>query len=450
MLDKVQKPEEEVKKTDEIKIIKENRQISKKDFIQQLHKILQTKSAADALLLYNTIPESLKNDFDLQLIKASLLLSEGQYDEAKVLGKKLASLNGDNPDVQSLNLMLAKATGDAAEKKEVIQNLLKKDPYNSAANVELGEEQVLLHNYKLAKKYYKQSLVKDPENIEGLFGYGQMSYYEDKLDDAKVAFEHILKIDANNSSALAYLGKLAAEKENYLQAAKYIKKAIKNDPNNYNYYIDLGTYMRHQGKFDEAEQAWTKAINLRPDYFLAYTDRAGLYDEQNKYDKALADYLMVVKTNPKYYFAFESLGILAWHEKKYEAAIDGFSKAYKINNDNNSYALMAAAAYYKLNKKAEAKEILTEAMKNKDKQSLSYGMLRLYYDMGGTNAESNITLKVQNEKDRTKKGKMLYYLALYWELKGNTSLALKYYTIVAATECPMFFEYRLAEWAVKN
>jgi len=46
-----------------------------------------------------------------------------------------------------------------------------------------------------------------------------------------------------------------------------------------------------------------------------------------------------------------------------------------------------------------------------------------------------------------KSGKYLYYLALYYDLKGDVSLAQKYYVEVCAIQSPMFFEYRLAKWA---
>ena len=55
-----------------------------------------------------------------------------------------------------------------------------------------------------------------------------------------------------------------------------------------------------------------------------------------------------------------------------------------------------------------------------------------------------------NEPNRNKKGKFLYYTALYFELKKNVSIAQKYYAEVVGMQSPMFFEYRLAEWSVTD
>ena len=36
---------------------------------------------------------------------------------------------------------------------------------------------------------------------------------------------------------------------------------------------------------------------------------------------------------------------------------------------------------------------------------------------------------------------------MYYDIKGDTSLAQKYYVEVCSIQSPMFFEYRLAKWA---
>ena len=222
------------------------------------------------------------------------------------------------------------------------------------------------------------------------------------------------------------------------------------DPTSYDFYMDWGTYSRMRGKFKQAEEAWTRATQINPDYFLAYAYRAGLYDEQNMYAKALDDYRMVIKTNPKYYFAYEALGILAWHEENYAEARASFEKAFSYYPQNISYPLIIAACMYKDKKGFEVKPFLQKVMKNYgDHDSLEYLMLRLYHDLGPSNAENLITQKIIKEDNSTKKGKMSYYMGLYDEIKGREELAKKMYNEVAALQSPMFFEFRLAEWKVR-
>ena len=53
--------------------------------------------------------------------------------------------------------------------------------------------------------------------------------------------------------------------------------------------------------------------------------------------------------------------------------------------------------------------------------------------------------KIDKPSDR---GRMWYYMGLFYELKGSTKLANEYYSKIIKMQAPMFFEYRLAEWSL--
>ena len=381
----------------------------------------------------------------MQLIYASLLVSAGRLEEASRVTDKLLASHPDNTDVMMLSVMLAKASGDSSAKNARLKELLAIDPHNSDANVALADDQMLRRNYKLAGQYYRKGLEKDPEHIDALSGYGQASYYLGDDRASRSAFEKIIELDPDNSIAYSFLGKLEAVEENYYEATKNIEKAIAIDDDIYDYWLDYGQYLRYQGKFEEAEEAWIKARDLSPDFFLGYAYLAGLYDERNRFDEALEMYRKVIEYNPQYYFAYESIGMLAWHEKNYSEARESFEMAYAAYSDNVSYPLMIAATYLKEGKTKEAKNFLSKVMRNRATDSVEYMMLRLYYD--GL-ADQRVAQKIANESDRNMKGKMMYYYGLFNEINGNDVQAKKYYTDVLALNSPMFFEYRLAEWAV--
>ncbi len=420
-------------------------------FALQLQAALQAGSLENAIALFDSMPASLASNADLQKLRASLLISAGKTSDAQKVIAELEQKNSSDIEIKEMKIVLAKASNNASAKSAAIKEILALDPTNPSANVELGGERVLKKKYKEARNYYMTALKGDENNQDALFGYGQTSYYMNKIEDAKKAFDKILRIDPTNAIAYAYKGKLYAEDENYKLAEENIVKAIELDPTSYDFYMDWGTYSRMRGKFKQAEEAWTRATQINPDYFLAYAYRAGLYDEQNMHAKALDDYRMVIKTNPKYYFAYEALGILAWHEGNFAEARASFEKAFSYYPQNISYPLIIAACMYKDKKGFEVKPFLQKVMKNYgDHDSLEYLMLRLYHDLGPSNAENLITQKIIKEDNSTKKGKMSYYMGLYDEIKGREELAKKMYNEVAALQSPMFFEFRLAEWRVKE
>jgi tetratricopeptide (TPR) repeat protein len=417
-------------------------------FAKKIQDYLNKNDMAGALSAFDTMPDSLKDDTEIQILHASLLVSAGRGKEAAEIGDALQAKNSQNTDILGLNAQIAAANGDKKRSNGIVNQILAIDPYNASANIQLAQQQVLNHKYKLAYNSYKKALINDPDNADALFGCGQTAYYLDNTDEAKATFQKILDKDSTNAGALAYMGKLAAEREKYLQATKYIEDAIKYDPDNYNYYLDLGTYQSNQEKYDDAEKAWTKAIELDPDYFLAYTYRAGLYNELKRYPDSLADYYDVVRTNPRYFYAYEEIGILEWHEKNWTKSRAGFMKALEFSKDNYYYKLMIAATYLKEKNSAECKNFLKTAMRNMDTTSVEYGMLRLYYDQGSINAENALLPKIDKIEKTTLRGKMWYYMGLYYELQGSQQLAEEFYTKIMNMQTPMFFEYELAEWGL--
>ncbi len=416
-------------------------------FVEQLQARLEQSDLDGAIALYDDIPAPLENDTGLQVLYASLLLSAGRTADASAVGRRLLAADGDDTDVLELNANIAAAAGDKQTQQTVIDRLLAADPCNATANIILGNQQALKKKYKLASGYYKKALDGEPENTDALLGFARMAYYLGDLKTSEEKFRRLLELDGENAEAFAYLGKLAAEEENYLRATNYIQKAIALDGSNYDFYIDLGQYMRSRGKLDEAEKAWKQAVRLDPDYFLAYTYLAGLYDEQNRLDEALDGYHKIIETNPKYYFAYEETGILEFHRGNWSAARKAFLKADSVSS-SISYRLMILATYLKQNNPVEAKKYAQTVMKPLGRDTLDYQMVRLYHDQGGVNAENAVAKAIEKETDKNKRGKMMYYMGLYYELKGLPQIAEEYYNRVAAIQVPMFFEYRLAEWGL--
>ncbi len=417
-------------------------------FVKQLQALLAKGDTKGAIAHFDKIPSSLKNDLELNNLLGALYYSDGQYDKAIEIAEFILLADANNMEALELISMCNKAKGDKAGYKAATDRILASDPYNATVNIQRAEEYAVNKKYKLARDSYKKALRGDPENTDALFGYAQMSYYTDDVKTASETFQQILNKDPDNAAALAYMGKLAYEDENYLRATKYVQSAIKQDPYNYDYWMDYGTYLRYQGKFDDAAKAWKKATELDPSYFLAYAYLAGNYDDLGQWDEALENYHKVIETNPKYFYAYESTAILEYRAKNYENAIKYFTKTYEYS-PSYAYTLMIAACWFKLNKPLQAKEVLTKQLKKLDGTSNEYALVRFYNDAYNRNAESNLVQKITKETNSNNRGKMLFYMGLYYELNKAEDLAREYYAKVTSMKAPMFFEYRIAEWGLQ-
>lgn len=447
---KIEAPKEDAKKTPKKA---EKKKEEPKDppnvaFAKKLQNLLDNNQIKDAIALFDSIPKELENDLDFKFLLGALYLSDKQYDKCIETANAILASQPDTIEAYELISLALEGKGDKKAQKENADRILKVDPFNVNINIQKAEDYALNKKYKLARDSYNKALKKEPDNIDALFGYAQMLFYTDDLKKAEASLQKILNIDSKHAPALAYMGKLAADSENYLRATKYVTEAIKYDSTNYDYYLDLGTYYRYQGKYSEATKAWNKAVELDPTYFLAYAYLAGNYDEQSEFTKALENYHKVIETNPKYFYAYESTAILEYHLGNWAASRKYFAEAYKYSK-SVSYPLMIAATYIKEKNTLKAKEYLKPLLKTLDKESLDYAMVRFFYDNYSVNAENVLVGKINKEQNRTQRGKMLFYMGLYYELNGFTEKSVEYYTKVKSMNAPLFFEYRIAEWGLQ-
>lgn len=416
-------------------------------FAKKLQALLDKGDVKGAIALFDKIPSELKDDLELKLVLASLYVSDGNYDMAINVADQVLAIDASNLTALEIKTLCAKAKGDSTAYKAAAKAILATDPYNVQVNIMQGDEQALNHKWKLARDAYGKALKSDPNNSDALYGYAKMTYYMDDLKLAKNVCQTILDHDPTNSQALALMGKLAAEDYNYVRAIKLTQDALLYDPDNYDFYLDMGTYYRYQGKYSESIKCWNKAVEILPDYFLAYAYLAGIYDEQEKFDQALYNYREVIRTNPDYYYAYESTAILEYHFGNYKNARALFDKAYSYS-DNWSYQLMNIAMYLKEGDRNTPKKIAQDLMKKLERDSVEYNLVRLYVDNYSRNAETTLLNKINKEDNSNKKGKMLFYIGLFYEVNGSIEAAQEYYAKVAAMQAPMFFEYRIAEWGL--
>ncbi len=424
----------------------EPEQFTVTSFVEDLHEVLATGSLEDSLKFFENVPEEYADNFSINYLQAALNVSSGNYAEAAEITAKLAEAQPENTDILMLQAVIEKANGNTKKKQEILKKVIEIEPFNTDANTELGDEQMLKKRYKDASAYYLKALSGDANNIDALAGYGQSSYYLNKIKEAEKTFKKMLELDPENAFAWSYLSKLKLEDMDYKQALAYIEKAVQYSPGYYDYWVDYGTCLKNLGKTEEAEAAWTKAIELKPNYFLSYVYRGGLYDEEERLEDAVADYLMAAKVNPNYYYAFEALGILYWGLGKWSDSRYWFQKIADIFPSNTSYQMIVAVTYFLEGQTKEGKNYVSKTcLKNLDKSSVEYTLMRLFYDNVAPGTAAN---KVQAETNMNKRGKLLFYLAAYYQSRGNDSIAQKYYISITELENPSFFEYRLAEWAV--
>jgi len=133
---------------------------------------------------------------------------KGAYDKLEKYLKKV-------PNSITAHLMLAKISGELAQKSKGVDQMK--------------------YGIKTIKEYEKV-ITLDPENLEGLIGYGYSKLYAPaplgSLKQAQESFEKALKLDPQNVAALLGMAETLKKMGFEHKAEEYYKKVLEIDPNN--------------------------------------------------------------------------------------------------------------------------------------------------------------------------------------------------------------------------
>jgi predicted Zn-dependent protease len=301
--------------------------------------------------------------------------------------------------------------------------------------------------YKTAEAYFDKSLAANPKNGEALIGKARIRW---QYQDPKGA-EGLL------NQAIAEYPRWAAplvERARVYREAGFLKEALTDldtakalDGGNYWVAIDRGNVLLDLGNKAEALKEFDRAHQLDPKNFLSYVYSSGIRDEQGDYAGAERDYAALASLKPDYYFAFEGLGTLKIKDGQWAEAKDAFLQAYVRSGGKSNYALLAALCWLHTGKTADLRTFLEKVLTQVSRETTEWYMLRLYYEQSG---DTDISVRIDTEKNANTRARMLYYLAQYYDIKGNKTLADKYFLRVRDLGRQSILEWRLNEWALEG
>lgn len=414
-----------------------------------LDRILGALDSGDmekALAGFNAfIPED-RNSVEMVLLESSVLISAGKLEEAGSIVDALLTRDAGNVEALHLKATLARAKGDDNQYKDSLERLVALDPAHADSLAELGEIAYRRKIYKLADQYWTKSLKADERNMKALLGKAAILARNEKPEEAEKYLNRAIEYWPNFADPWAARARLYKAYDLYLDALKDQEAAIERDPDNFWYLVDRARLLVDLGRKEEALADLQKAQALNPDNFLSYVYSAGINEELGQLEIAERDYRKLVSLRPDYYFAYEAIGVLTLRDGRWDEAAKAFASALEQAPDHHHYALLAGLALRKGRKDQAAKALLAEVLKTVDRDKIEWQLLRLFHDMSG---DVDIAVRIEREESTEKKARMLYYLAQFYQIKDNTSLALKYHLQVRDMNVQSIVEWRLNEWAIE-
>jgi tetratricopeptide (TPR) repeat protein len=398
-----------------------------------------------ALALFDKIDPGEAETPSIQLLKASVLSSAGRHGEARIIVDEILSLTPDSLEALYVLSALELAEGKEREQKAALERIVRLAPDHTGALVDLGDIALRNQSLRTAAGYYDRALRADSGNGRALVGRAMVYRYEKNPKNAERLLNRAVRLFPQWSSPLH-------ERARLYRGAGYAKEALEDldaakalEPDNYWIAVDRGTTLIDLNRKPEALEEFNRAVALNPEVFIAYVYCAGIKDELGDYKGAEKDYEALVRLKPEYYFAFEGLGIIRMRNHQWAEARDAFLEAYRQAPREQSYALLAAMNWMRAGRINDPRQFLEQALRKVERESLEWYMFRLYHDLAGDN---DVAIRIDREKNLDNKARMLYYLANYYDIRGNRTLADKYFIQVKDLDRRAIPEWRLNEWIV--
>jgi len=136
-------------------------------------------------------------------------------------------------------------------------------------------------NYAGAREAYRRVLKVDPDNLPALVNLGVTEYRLGQYDEAERLLQASLRLKPDHATAWLNLGILYLDREENLPALAAAAQAVvhaPSDPVARNY---LGVAAGRNGWFDAAESELRRAVELRPEYADAHFNLAVFCLERN-------------------------------------------------------------------------------------------------------------------------------------------------------------------------
>jgi tetratricopeptide (TPR) repeat protein len=409
----------------------------------RISRLLERRDFDGAVALFDEIDPEERETSVIRLLKASVLSSAGRGAEGRVIVNAIISQEPENVEALYVLSGIEAAEGKEREQRLILERVIKADPLHIAALTDLGAIAFRGRSFRTAASYYDRVLAVDPNHREALIGRAGVYRYSREPKKAEALLNQAVQLYPGWAVPLSERARLYRDEGFPKQALADLDKARELDGSDYWISCDRGIVLIDLNRKQEALAEFSRAVSLGPDNFLAYVYTAGIKDEMGDLDGAEQDYEILVKLRPDYYFAFEGLGMHKMRKHQWAEARNAFQEAYNRAPQENSYALLAAVNWMRAGRQSDPRQFLDTVLRKVERETPDWYMLRLFRDLAG---DTDVAMRIDRESRPRIKAKMLFYLAQFYDIRGNTNLADRYFLQVKDTNQRGIPEWRLNEW----
>ena len=431
-------------------------EVTAESVLTSVAELLSASKFNEAIALFDKIPLPEKDSSDIKLLKASVLSSAGKYAEARAIAEAVAAAEPQNTEPLFVLASIEAVSGRQRQQQTALEKIIKIQPGNTEALIALGNLSLQSRAIRAAASYFYQVLGKEPQNAEALIGLSRAFRMNTEWEDAEVLLNEVVRLYPDMVDARTERGRFYWGRGFLIQALADYDEAKKLAGNDYWIAVDRGSLLLEMNRKSQALEEFNRAIQINPAEYRAYAYSAGLKDDLGDIDGAERDYAILAKLKPDYYFALEGLGLHKMKNEKWAEARDAFTEAYKQAPTEYYYGLLAAINQLRADSRPESltsvRTFLAQIQAKVTRDTLLWYMVRLFYDFTSRNylGETDMITRIDRATDQTLKARMMFYMAQYYEVRGNINSANTYYQLLGEMKVQTIPEWRLNEWILAD
>jgi lipopolysaccharide biosynthesis regulator YciM len=184
-----------------------------------------------------------------------------------------------------------------ADARELLQEILKEDPENINALLQLGEIAASEEDFQQAREYYQRARDLNPRNIEVLFSIERLMEKTGRWPDAVRYIEEILDLDDENLTALYKKREILEKQDKWDDLVLVQKTILKNEhtekykirerQNLVGYKYEYGRHSLENGDLEKAKKAFRTVLRLDKDFIPATLGLAEVHLREGESEEAI-------------------------------------------------------------------------------------------------------------------------------------------------------------------
>jgi len=312
---------------------------------------------------------------ELGIALSMALLAADRATEAREVMQDLVLRQPDNPALYISLGIVAHTQKKGDEAQAIIRKALDLDPNLAEAHYALG----ILAEHRRdgeAEAHYRRAVSLKPDFAEAYNNLGATLGRQGRPGEAEAAYRKAVDLNPRLPQAQRNLGIALTERQKYAEAEAAFRKAIELKLDDADLYCGLGKALTNQDRLNEAEAACRKAIDLQPDFAPAHDNLGAALDRQGKHVEAEAAFRKAIELQPDLAWSHSNLGGVLLRRQRYDEAEASLRKAIDLKPDYAEAYNNLAIALFRQGKPEDAEVAYRKAI------DLQYVNAMVYNDFG--------------------------------------------------------------------